>query len=66
VVLVAGVAVDVSAHVAGAGTSLTAPCCGTAFVGHLITLAGMVLAFAGGLALAVRHRSRPEPRGRSR
>jgi hypothetical protein len=66
VVLVAGVAVDVAAHLAGAGTTLNPACCGPAFVGHLITLAGMILAAAGALTLAVRHRSRPRPRERSR
>jgi hypothetical protein len=61
-VLAAGVALDVGAHLLGAGSTLPPRCCGPAFVGRPVTLAGTILAVAGVLALAVR-RSRPaEPR----
>lgn len=59
----AGVALDLGAHLLGAGPSLAARCCEPAFVGYLVTLAGMILAVAGVLTLAIHRRSRPaEPR----
>jgi hypothetical protein len=66
IVLGLGVTLDLAAHLLGAGPSLAARCCEPAFVGHLVTLAGMILAVAGVLVLVVR-RSRPtRPReGRS-
>ena len=55
-----GLLLDVTYH-AGAGTaSIEVPCCGVGFVGHLVTLAGMVLVIAGVVALAFRHEGRPE------
>jgi hypothetical protein len=66
VVLGTGVVVDVGAHLLGPGPAAMSRCCGPAFLGHLVTLAGMLLAVAGALTLAVRRRSRPTPReGRS-
>ncbi len=63
-VLGAGLAIDVAYHVVSKSPSLAAPCCGPGFVGHVITLAGMVLVVLGVLTMAFRSRSRPPPGGR--
>jgi hypothetical protein len=58
VLIVAGLVVDVAYHAAASHPTVAAPCCGPGFVGHILTLAGMVVASAGAVAMGFRHRSR--------
>jgi hypothetical protein len=56
--VVAGLVVDVAYHTAVARPSVAAPCCGPGFVGHVLTLAGMLVSIAGAVVTGVRLRSR--------
>jgi hypothetical protein len=59
VLIVAGLVVDVAYHVVAPHPTVAAPCCGPGFVGHILTLGGMVVAFAGAVATGLGHRTRP-------
>ncbi len=48
IVTAGGFAIDLLYHLStGTHGSLQTPCCGPGFIGHVITLAGMVITFAG-------------------
>lgn len=64
-VLGAGFVTDVGYHLATGQTSPAVPCCGPGFVGHVVTLAGMVMVIVGILQMAFRPQSRQAPGGRS-
>lgn len=57
-VIVVGLALDVGYHVFGSAPRAAPPCCGIGWTGHVVTLAGMVLALAGVIGLAVKGRAR--------
>ena len=48
-----GLALDLAYHLVSAHPSLTAPCCGAGFFGHIVTLAGMALALSGLVRVAL-------------
>jgi uncharacterized membrane protein len=60
-----GLLLDVTYHAGSHTTSLEVPCCGVGFVGHLLTLTGMILVLVGVVTTAFRHDRRPnEPEER--
>jgi hypothetical protein len=62
--VLAGLVVDIAYHGLASRPTVAAPCCGPGFLGHVLTLTGMVVAFAGAVATGVRHRSRHRPQER--
>ena len=63
VLVVLGLAVDLAYHLLSDHPSVSPACCGAGFFGHIVTLAGMVLAVAGLLRVALLTRA---PRGSDR
>ncbi len=47
VVVVVGFAIDVLYHLTTHTSGLRAPCCGVGFIGHAVTLVGMLVSIAG-------------------
>jgi hypothetical protein len=60
--VLAGLVVDIVYHGLASHPSVAAPCCGPGFLGHVLTLTGMVVAFAGAVATGLRSRHRPQER----
>lgn len=56
--VLAGLTVDVLYHATAFRPSVAAPCCGPGFVGHVLTLAGMLVSILGAVVTGVRLRSR--------
>ncbi|HEV3474486.1 MAG TPA: hypothetical protein VG602_03890 [Actinomycetota bacterium] len=56
--ILGGLVVDVAYHMVASHPTLAARCCGPGFVGHVLTLGGMLLALAGAVATGLHHRSR--------
>jgi uncharacterized membrane protein len=59
VMVLTGLVVDVAYHFVATHPSVSTPCCGPGFVGHTLTLAGMVVSFVGAVVTGLRHRTRP-------